>query len=377
MAERAAAMRRTRHTLRARLAYWMVLSTACTLVIFACVVYALVRAEANESMTSRDEAGEEAGGGAQDAREQVLFAMLIAAPLCLALSAAGAYVLSRRSLAPLDAVIRKASDTTASTLQRRLDVPARNDELLDLVLALNALFDRLNDGFDALGSYAASASHELRTPLAVVSNQLEVALRHPRKVEEWESIARTSLDEMSRLSVLVEALLELARAGSTTTSRRFELRDELDQTCSSLEAHVRAGGAQLLLPHDGEDIWVEGDSGLLMNAVRELVRNAARYSPKGSTVRVRVELRRDELVAIVVEDDGPGVATAERSVIFAPFTRGRASSEAGSDARRGLGLGLAIAKRSVEAWCGTLTVDDSPDGGARFTILVPTVRTSL
>jgi len=375
-AERAATLVRTRHTLRARLAYWVVLSTACTLVIFACVVYVLVRAEANESVTSRDEEGDEAGGGARDAREQVLFAMLIAGPFCLALSAAGAYVLSRRSLAPLDAVIGQASAITTGTLQRRLNVPVQNDELLDLVLALNALFDRLNDGFDALGSYAASASHELRTPLAVVSNQLEVALRHPRKVEEWESIARTSLDEMGRLSVLVEALLELARAGSTTTSRQFELRDELDQTCSSLEAQVRASGAQLLLPDDGEDVWLQGDSGLLMNAVRELVRNAAHHSPKGSKVRVLVEHCRD-LVAIVVEDDGPGVATEERSAIFAPFTRGRPGNDAGSDALRGLGLGLAIAKRSVEAWGGTITVDNSPDGGARFTILVPAVRTSL
>ena len=289
MPERAQTPRRARRTLRARLAYWMVLSTASTLLVFACVVYALVRAEANESISARDEAGEEGGGGVQDTREQLLFAMLFAGPVCLALSAASAYVLSRRSLAPVDAVIRQASATTTSTLQRRLDIPPQNDELRDLVVALNALLDRLNGGFDALGGYAASASHELRTPLAVVSNQLEVALRHPRTVEEWQSIARTSLDEMGRLSLLVEALLELARAGSTTTSRRFELRDELDQTCSSLEAQVRGRGAQLLPPGDGEDIWLQGDSGLLMNAVRELVRcqPPIAVSRFATTVRMR------------------------------------------------------------------------------------------
>ena len=374
MPERSKAPRRARRTLRVRLAYWMVLSTASTLFVFACVVYALVRAEANEGVALREEAGEEAGGGAQDTGEQVLLAMLIAGPVCLALSATSAYVLSRRSLAPVDAVIRQASSTTTSTLQRRLDIPRQNDELRDLVVALNGLLNRLDDGFDALGSYAASASHELRTPLAVVSNQLEVALRHPRKVGEWESIARTSLDEMGRLSALVEALLELARAGSTTSSRRFELRDELDQTCSSLEAHVRARGAHLRRPEDGKDIWIQGDSGLLMNAVRELVRNASRHAPGGSTVRVRVEPRRYEQVAVVVEDDGPGVDPAERFAIFAPFIRGRARSEESRGEGRGLGLGLAIAKRSVEACGGTLTVDDSPGGGARFTILVPTAK---
>lgn len=371
MVKSSEAPRPARRTLRARLAFWMILSTAFTLLVFACVVYGLVRAEANERVTVRDGAGEEAGSGVQDTGEQLLFAMLIAGPACLGLSAAGAYILSRRALAPIRAVILQASSTTPGDLQRRLDIPSQNDELFDLVVALNALLDRLSHGFDALGSYAANASHELRTPLAVVSNQLEVALRRPRKVEEWQSIAHISLEEMGRLSTLVEALLELARAGSTTLSRRFELRDELDQTCSSLEAHARACGARLLPPDDGEDIWLQGDSGLLMNAVRELVQNAARYSPPGSTVRVLVELRQNERVAILVEDDGPGVDPEERLGIFAPFTRGRARSDPNAHTAQGLGLGLAIAKRSVEAAGGTITVDDAPAGGARFTIVLP------
>ena len=371
MVENSQAPRQARRSLRVRLAFWMILSTAFTLLVFACVVYGVVRAEANESLTLRDEAGEAPGGGVQDTGEQLLFAMLIAGPGCLALSAAGAYVLSRRSLAPIQAVIRQASSTTTDNLQRRLDIPAQNDELLDLVVALNALLDRLDDGFDALGNYAASASHELRTPLAVISNQLEVALRRPRKAEQWERIARSSIEEMGRLSVLVEALLELARAGSTATSRRFELRDELDQTCSSLEAHVRACRAQLLPPEDGQVIWLQGDPGLLMNAVRELVQNACRYSPPGSTVRVLVELPQNGRVAVMVEDDGRGVDPDERVAIFAPFTRGRARSDESPRTAQGLGLGLAIAKRSVEAAGGTITVDDAPAGGTRFTIVLP------
>jgi signal transduction histidine kinase len=345
----------------------MVLSTTITVLVFASVVYLLVRAETNESARQ---------GGGEDAGEQVLIAMLLAGPICLVLSVAGVRILSRRSLAPIETVIREASTMTAEDLHQRLAVPPQDDELRDLVVALNALLERLDRGFTALGSYAASASHELRTPVAVITSELEIALRRPRPAEAWEHIARTSLAEMQRLASLIEALLELARAGSSAnlSNGRFELREQLDQTLASLDASLQAAHVHLVAPDQGDEVWLRGDPGLLMNSVRELVRNAARHSPTGSTVRVRVESHPAGRVAIHVDDDGPGVAPSERSAIFAPFARGRAG-RAGNDAAAatlpGVGLGLAIAKRSVEAWGGTITIDDSPEGGARFTILLP------
>lgn len=353
-----------RHSLRGRLTLWVVLSTTVTVLVFACAVYVLVRAEAVEN----------AGQRGEDAREQVLMAMLLAGPACLALSVAGARILSRRALAPIETVIQKASTMTTEDLRERLAVPRQDDELRDLVAALNALLERLDRGFTALGSYAASASHELRTPVAVITSELEIALRRPRTAEAWEGIARTSLAEMHRLAGLIEALLELARAGSATSilHGRFELRTQLDQTLASLDASLQAAHAHLVLPDEGDEVWLRGDPGLLMNAVRELVRNATRHSPAGSTIRVRVERPLAGRVAIHVDDDGLGVAPSERSAIFEPFARGH-QGHAGNDATGalpGVGLGLAIAKRSVEPWGGTISVGDSPEGGARFTILL-------
>lgn len=354
-----------RLSLRSRLALWMALSTTFTVIVFACVVYASVRSEA----------GEADDGSGEDAAEQVLAAIAIAGPLCLALSIAGGLVLSRRALAPIDAVVRRANAMSSEDLHHRLEVPNNNDELHDLVLALNALLQRLDDGFSALGRYAASASHELRTPLAVVTSELEVALRRPRDAEQWERTARTSLDELRRLARLVEALLELAQAsgGSVRVGQRFELRERLDQVLSSLDASVSASGSRLQRPEDGAPVWLRGDAELFVNAVRELVRNAARYGSKGGAVRVHIERTDSDRVAIHVDNDGPGVDPAERTAIFAPFfrgARGLAQDTAGEGAR-GLGLGLAIATRSVQVCGGSLAVADSPEGGARFTILVP------
>ncbi len=356
---------RRRRSLRARLALWMVLSTTVTVMVFACVVYVLVRAEAVES----------AGQRGEDAREQVLLAMLLAGPACLALSVVGASVLSRRAIAKIEKVIQEASTMTAEDLHKRLAVPPQDDELRDLVAALNALLDRLDRGFAALGSYAASASHELRTPVAVIMSELEIALRRPRTAEAWERIAQTSLAEMQRLAGLIEALLELARAGSATnlSDARFELGEQLDQTLASLDASLQAAQTHLVRPDVGDEVWLRGDAGLLMNTVRELVRNAARHSPAGSTVRVRLESPLAGRVAIHIDDDGPGVAPSERSAVFTPFARGRQdrAGNLATGALPGVGLGLAIAKRSVESWGGKISISDSPEGGARFTILLP------
>ena len=349
-----------RRSLRTRLALWMALSTAFTVAVFAVAVYVFVRAEAAEA----------GGGVGEDGGEQVLAAMAIAGPLCLALSVAGALMVSRRALAPIDAVVCKANAMTSEDLHERLEVPENDDELRDLVLSLNALLQRLDGGFSALARCAASAAHELRTPLAVVTSELEIALRRPRDAAEWERTARASLDELRRLARMVEALLELARE-TGVTSERFELRERLDQVLSALDASVTARGARLERPDDGPPVWLRGDPELLLGAVRELVNNATRYARDGGAVHVRVEHPGGPRVAIHVDDDGPGVDPAERAAIFHPFVRG--SPRPAEDPRdAGVGLGLAIASRRVEAGGGTLTVGDSPEGGARFTLVVPT-----
>jgi signal transduction histidine kinase len=356
-----------RGSLRTRLTLWMMVSTTVTVVVFAVVVYALVRAEAHEES---DAVGE-------DAREQVLVAMWSAGPVCLLLAVIGARVLSRRALAPIDAVIRDAGTMRAEELHRRLVVPHHNDELRDLVLALNALLARLDDGFSGLARDAATASHELRTPLAVIISELEIALRRPRTAEEWERTARTSLDEMQRLARLVDALLELAHATAASSGAvaLFELGARLEESLLAQTPAITATGHTLVRPdggEEGEETWVRGDAELLMSAVRELVGNAARYAPAGSTIRVSVGRSENRRVAIHVDDEGAGIDAREREAIFAPFTRGRATQLAGAagDAPRGWGLGLAIAKRSVEASGGLLSVHDAPAGGARFTIVV-------
>lgn len=354
----------TRRTLRARLSLWIAFATSVSLVIFALIAYAVVRVqETSENPPDPDQ--EET---AAENRNEVLIAMAFAAPVGLALAIGGAFLLSRRAMKPVDDTIRAASEFSGTALDKRLPVPPKDDEVRDLVVSLNGLLGRIEGRYHELERFAGAASHELRTPLAVICNELEVALRHPRESPEWEAIAKTSLDEMQRLSKLVDALLRLARASSLAASEVIDLSAMVDQVVGAHSRAARDAGIALVL--DGEEVAAScvGDPTSLASAVSNVIVNAVMYTPRGGTVTVKLDgdERRTE---IIVEDEGPGIADEEEE-IFAPFVRGVAGRKAEESGQQGLGLGLAIARQIVVKHAGMITAMNT-GRGARFVIDLP------
>jgi signal transduction histidine kinase len=373
MADPVAAGGRWPSTLHGRLALGALLSTAVSLVVFAVAAYVVVLADelSEPSDMTPAQINWETG-------REVLMAMAVAMPLSLLIAAGGSLWLSRRVLAPLDQIVRSAREMTAHDLERRLPLPPADDELRALVLAQNALFARLDDGFKALSRFASDASHELRTPLTVIGNELEIALRRPRTPEEWRGAAERSLDELRRLHRLVEALIELARAdaASPIADGRVGARSLVAELVSKLAPAAASAGIELRADSaEGGEIWLHGSEEALRVALSNLLSNALRYTPRGGRISAAAERNgAAALVAIHVDDSGPGVDPREAEAIFTPFVRGargREADERESDGRRGLGLGLSIAKRIVERHRGTLSVRSSSSGGARFTIELP------
>ncbi|MCW5802536.1 MAG: HAMP domain-containing protein [Deltaproteobacteria bacterium] len=301
-----------------------------------------------------------------EAMELVAVGMLVAAPLALIAAVVGARLVGRRVARPVEDAIRAARETTAHDLRRTLAVPEREDELRELIVALNDLFVRLDDGFGALARFAADASHELRTPLAVMSTELEVALRHRRTVDEWEVTGRSNLEELRRLSRVVEGLLTLARAGADAPGRRMAVRivERVDAVIAQLAATAERAGVTLVGPAEETGEEVVGDPVMLETAIRNLVENALAAVPAGGRVVVGISASPAE-VSITVDDDGPGI-TDDDEALFVPFHR--------SQPRRvgaGVGLGLAIVRRIASAHGGRVNVEGSPLRGARFVLAIP------
>jgi signal transduction histidine kinase len=357
------AMRRVR-SLRGRVALWMFAATALSLAIFATAAYVVVRIEESIERADPDVA-------VAEARRQVLTPLAIAAPIALALSTAGALWLSRRALAPVDRVIAAAREITVENLDRRIALPAHDDELRTLVLALNELLDRVERGHRALAMFAADASHELRTPIAAICSELEIALRRPRTPEEWSRSAQTSLDELRRLARVMDSLLRFAQADAARTASTgdVELAELVDDVTAMHASAARAAGVELAARYD-TDVHVQGDADMLSTAISNLVANAIRYTPRGGTITAIVELDGDA-AHVHVDDTGRGLAPGELDAIFAPFARGSQSKAADS---AGLGLGLPIARRIAERHGGTIAAHNRPSGGARFSIRLPLPR---
>ena len=344
------------------------MSTTLSLLVFAAIAYAVAIMEEYDEPASRQDPPDVID---HEARETVGKAMLIAGPICLLLAVGGAVVFTRRTLRPLDEVVHAAAQITPRELNRRLPVSSAHDEVQAVVVALNGLLERLEQGFTALGRFAGDASHELRTPLAVIAVELELMLRSSHSRQEWDAAARTCLDQIQHLTRLVGALLQMARADGTSNPAGAvaDLQVVIDHVISALGPRARARGVYLGGAPSGqsEGAQIVADPDAVASALSSVVDNAVQYTPPGGEILVWWSPDGEGKLVVHVDDSGPGVPAEDEQRIFEPFTRGAAAR----DDRSGFGLGLAIARSICERHAATIRVARSPSGGARFSLAFP------
>lgn len=306
---------------------------------------------------------------------EFLAALAMAMPVALIAAAFGGYRAAGHVLNPLDNMARLAGNITANKLSERVPVENPNDEFGHMAQVLNALLERLEGAFNRMKRFTSDVSHELRTPLASLRSVGEVGLERNHTPAEYREIIGSMLEEVSRLSVMTDALLTIAHAdsGEVELHRTVFPVSELVLESLSVVGVLAEEKNQIISVAGGNAISVCADRGLLRMALINLLDNAVKYSPTGGAIRVRWDAARDltageRLAELIVEDNGPGIPAAERHRVFDRFYRvdeGRAR-EAG-----GAGLGLAIAKWAVEVHGGEVMLDASEGGGTRFSITLP------
>ncbi|HUS64506.1 MAG TPA: HAMP domain-containing sensor histidine kinase [Kofleriaceae bacterium] len=348
-----------RERLGARLATWAAATTAAALLCFGLIAAVVVWAH------ERGEEDEESP--VAEALSQVGPTLVIAGPAVLGLAYIVTRRLARRLTGRIDRVIDAARRITHEDLRDRLPVSPAGDELDELTASLNAVFARIDDDLAAQRQFVSDASHELRTPLAVLRSDLEIARRRPRTTEEWEQTADRAREEVARMTAMVEALLRLARAGvEAPRDERVAARVLLDAVAARWSTAAHAAGVELAVESD--DASVTGDADALAVALGNLVANAVAHSSRGGAVRLAAR-RAEDGVELTVADQGPGVAAADRDRIFQAFARGRTTADRRGDG--GVGLGLSVARRILEAHGGALHLDPAPPPGARFVARLP------
>ena len=288
--------------------------------------------------------------------------MLLIVPLLLLVVA---WVV-RRSLGPLRSLSTEL-ENRAATSSDPLDPSAVMQEMQPVVRAMNGLFARTRQAFDAQQMFVADAAHELRSPLAALRLQLQMLDRAPD--ESARRLAAQRLDAgIDRATHLVEQLLALARADSggrepaAATSLADAARQALGDTVDLAQARQVDAGLE-----QADELTVLAPPQGLRMLARNLVDNAVRYCPRGGRVDVRVHAEAGQAV-LEVDDSGPGIPASERPRVFDRFYR-RAESPPG-----GSGLGLAIVKSVAERSHATVDLLDSPLGGLRVRVSFPVAQ---
>jgi heavy metal sensor kinase len=296
--------------------------------------------------------------------DEMLLGSLFVLPVVLALAGFAGYGLVRRALGPIEQMARRAKEITPQRLHDRLPNDDTNDELGQLARVFNETLARLEQAFEQLRRFTSDASHELRTPLAAIRSVGEVGLQKDGTRSEYRDIIGSMLEEVNRLTSLVDNLLTISRADAG--SLQLELVDvpvmQLARDAAALfEVLVEEKSLTLVLSGD-EGAAVRGDPLFLRQAFINVLHNAVKYSPVGGTIRIRVLSSVDE-VAVEIEDEGPGVPAEDRQRIFDRFYR---VDKARWRESGGAGLGLSIARWVVEAHGGTISLDSEIKAGSLF-----------
>ncbi len=308
----------------------------------------------------------------QSTLNQLFSIFVVGLPLLLAISTLGGLFLSKFSLRPVEEISRLAQEITARNLSRRLKEPNTNDEIGHLTKTINNMIERLDASFSQIKQFTSDASHELRTPLTILRGELEIALNSKKTISEYELVIASALEEVVRLSNVVETLLELSRADAgqvKMTSTKSNISKLLADISEDAEILASAKDIEVNTDID-RDVIVDCDPSRLHQAFLNVIDNAIKYSPHGRSITV--SLKRDENFAFVrVSDTGIGIPEEQLPYIFDRFYR---VDRARSKEIQGTGLGLSIVKWIIEAHDGVITAESQLNKGTTFVIKLPIVR---
>ncbi len=295
----------------------------------------------------------------------LLFVLL---PLTVIVTGIAGSFLARVTLKPVDHMIDTLRKITAENLKLKIHIPDTKDEIKRLADTFNDMIERLDKSFSSQQEFIQDISHELRTPLTILKGELEVTLKKLRSPQEYESVLVSSLEEIGKMSRVIEDLLVLARFDNHQVAleiRRIDLGGILSRVIDDMKILAAEKEIETSLSRQ-DNIILDGDEDQLRRLFVNLFDNAVKYTARKG--RVVVTAHKDGSQArVIVSDTGIGIPEDELPYIFDRFYQVSRARRA----NHGFGLGLSIAKSIVESHRGTISVESQPNAGAIFTVSLP------
>lgn len=304
----------------------------------------------------------------EDTMKRLLIIMIISIITSISVTIVVGYFMAKKTMKPVDQIRRAAVKISSTNLDERIDIKGRKDELGRLAQTFNAMISRLKDSFQRINQFSIDVSHELKTPLTILKGETELALRKDRTNEEYKRYMESNLEEIDRMSRIIDDLLLLSKAETKDINMNLEkidLRDLLADVCLNMKLFGENKGVEVVV-RELEDIRIMGDELKLRRMITNVVENGIKYGSSGGHVTVS-SYKQNGFACIDVRDDGPGIAGEDIEYIFDRFYRADRSRKRAS----GSGLGLSISKWIAEVHKGTIEVESRPAAGSLFTIKLP------
>jgi two-component system, OmpR family, sensor kinase len=299
---------------------------------------------------------------------KLLLIIIISIPTSICVTIVVGYFMARKALRPVDQIRRAAVKISSSNLDEKIDITGRKDELSRLAETFNAMINRLKDAFQRINQFSIDVSHELKTPLTILKGETEVALRKEREKHDYQVLLMSNLEEIDRMSCIIDDLLLLSKADTKEIKLNVEevaLRDLVIDVCMDMKV-VADKKSVALETSELEDIRLKGDELKLRRMLLNIVENGIKYSHAGGKVSVSSYVN-DGYAKIDVKDNGIGISEEDIKYIFDRFYRADPSRKRES----GSGLGLSISRWIAEAHKGGIEVKSQPAQGSMFTIKLP------
>jgi heavy metal sensor kinase len=322
----------------------------------------------------------------EDALNTLFIILIITVPLALMVAILGGQFLAHKALKPVDNITQTARMITSKNLNQRINPPKVKDEISRLIETFNEMISRLDQSFQQTKQFSSDASHELKTPLTILKGEVEVMLRKERTPQEYQQTLKSNLEEINRMSQIVEDLLLLSKADTgeiRLNKEDINLTEIVTEVVAQMDLLARSRSLHLFTSNHHQDIRIFGDALRMRELFINLIENGIKYTEEGGSIHITLqkehppavrsqsdsgEAEREKFVRIIVSDTGIGIAKEDQERIFNRFFR---VDKARSREEGGSGLGLSICKWIVEAHQGEIKVESELGKGSSFIVRLP------
>ena len=288
--------------------------------------------------------------------------------ILFALAIVVGWFMARRALVGVATVTQTARRISEGSLEKRVPVKKRADEIDQLALTFNQMLDRIEILVTGIKEMSDNIAHDLKSPITRIRGIAEVSLTSNSSLKEYESMAAGTIEECDRLLDMINTMLIISRTEAGVNQldcQKLDIAHLVRDACDIFQSPAEDKG--LTMVYTGpETISIYGDIRLLQRMVANLLDNAIKYTPANGRIDVTVSTGGDQSVQIAVQDNGMGISGKDLRHIFERFYRCDPSRS-----QAGTGLGLSFARAVTRAHNGDITVTSTSDEGSTFTVVLP------